>query len=140
MKSHKWLMLRDTLRASYWFIPALMMVAAIALAFLIVGLDQAGFDEPLLRLGLVNYYGGASGALTLLSAIASSMITVAATVFSLTLVALTLASQQFGSRVLRNFMQDMKYQFVLGTFLATFIYCLLVLRSVRADENKTFVL
>lgn len=139
MKSYKWLILRDTLRASYWFIPTLMTGAAIALAFLTLALDQAGVAGPMARLGLGDYYGGPSGALTLLSTIAGSMITVAATVFSVTLVALTLAAQQFGSRVLLNFMQDVKYQVVLGTFLTTFIYCLLVLRSVRADEENSFV-
>lgn len=91
------------------------------------------------KLGLKTYTGGADSALTLLSTIAGSMITVAGTVFSVTLVALTLASQQFGPRVLRNFMQDIRFQFVLSTFLATFIYCLLVLRSIHTDGEQLFV-
>ena len=52
-------------------------------------------------------------------------------VFSITIAALTLASSQFGPRLLRNFMRDLGNQLVLGTFVATYLYCLLVLRTVR---------
>jgi uncharacterized membrane protein len=67
------------------------------------------------------------------------MITVAGVVFSITIVALTLASQQFGPRLLRNFMRDTGNQVVLGVFIATFIFCLLVLRTIRGTEETNFV-
>ncbi len=132
--------IRETLSSSYWYVPTLMTGIAIALAFATLTLDRAGKYESIEKLGRGWVYtGGAEGALTLLSTIANSMITVAVTAFSITLVALSLASQQFGPRVLRNFMQDKSYQFVLGTFTATFIYCLLVLRTVDSDQQKLFV-
>jgi uncharacterized membrane protein len=59
------------------------------------------------------------------------VITVAGVVFSITIASLTLASQQYGPYLLRNFLRDRGNQFTLGTFLATFVYCLLVLRQVR---------
>lgn len=139
MKKYHQINLRNTLGSSYWFVPTLMTGAAIGLAFTTLMLDKAAKSGVIEKLGLRIYAGGPDGALTLLSTIANSMITVAGTVFSVTLVALTLASQQFGPRVLRNFMQDEKYQFVLGTFLSTFMYCLLVLRSVRVDKDNQFV-
>ncbi|WP_442948082.1 DUF2254 domain-containing protein [Nostoc sp.] len=131
MKKYNRIKLQEGLRSSYWFVPLLITGAAIALAFFMLRLDLIGESGLMEKSGLKIYTGGADSALTLLSTIASSMITVAGTVFSVTLVALTLASQQFGPRVLRNFMQDVRFQFVLGTFIATFIYCLLVLRSVH---------
>jgi uncharacterized membrane protein len=67
------------------------------------------------------------------------MITVAGVVFSITIVALTLASSQFGPRLLGNFMKDTVNQVVLGTFIATFIYCLLVLRSVETPGEIVFI-
>lgn len=67
------------------------------------------------------------------------MIAVAATAFSITLVALQLASSHFGPRLLRNFMRDTGNQVVLGTFIATFVYCLLVLRTVRGEDDNVFV-
>ena len=67
------------------------------------------------------------------------MITVAGVVFSITIVALTMASSQFGPRLLINFMRDAANQVVLGTFIATFIYCLLVMRTVRSTPGNSFV-
>ncbi|MBR8839219.1 MAG: DUF2254 domain-containing protein [Stigonema ocellatum SAG 48.90 = DSM 106950] len=139
MRNYNRIKLRETLRASYWFVPAIMTGTAMVLAFTMLKLDLANKSGLMEKWGLMIYALGPNGALTLLSTIAGSMITVAGTVFSVTLVALTLASQQFGPRVLLNFMQDVKYQFVLGTFLATFIYCLLVMLPVNVDQNNPFV-
>jgi hypothetical protein len=75
----------------------------------------------------------------MLSVIASSMITVASLIFSITMLSLQLASSQFGPRTLGNFMRDRSNQIVLGTFIATFLYCLFVLRSVRGNEGFSFV-
>ena len=67
------------------------------------------------------------------------MITVAGLTFSITMLTLQLASSQFGPRLLRNFMRDRGNQVVLGTFIASFTYCLLVLRTVRGTEEQHFV-
>lgn len=87
------------------------------------------------------YAGGADGARALLSTVAGSMVTVAGLGFSITIVALVLASTQFGPRLLTLFMRDSTSQVILGTFAGTFTYCVLVLRSIRsADEGgATFV-
>jgi uncharacterized membrane protein len=71
--------------------------------------------------------------------IAGSMITVAGVVFSITIVVLSLASSQFGPRLIRNFMNVRANQMVLGTFVATFIYGVLVLRTVNAVMETRFV-
>ncbi|MFE1745338.1 DUF2254 domain-containing protein [Coleofasciculus sp. H7-2] len=138
MKNIKLGKLWDSLHSSYWFVPTLMAVIAIALAFGMLSLDRAGKSGPLESLGWI-YTGGPDGARSLLSAVAGSMITVAGTAFSITIVALTLASSQFGPRLMRNFMQDTGNQVVIGTFIGTFIYCLLVLRTVRGDDYDVFV-
>ncbi|HEY4188024.1 MAG TPA: DUF2254 domain-containing protein [Polyangia bacterium] len=126
------------LRASFWFLPSLMATGAIAAAFGMVALDQGVTDKWVRALGWA-YSGGAQGASAVLQTIAGSMITIAGVVFSLTLVALSLASSQFGSRLLRSFMRDTMTQVVLGTFVATFLYCLLVLRTIRRAEESLFV-
>jgi uncharacterized membrane protein len=128
----------DRLRSSFWFLPSLMAAGAVALAFAMVTVDEAVAEEWVLELGWV-YTGGAEGASAVLGTIASSMITIAGLVFSMTLVALSLASSQFGSRLLRNFMRDTANQLVLGTFVATFLYCLLVLRTIRRADEVAFV-
>lgn len=128
----------DSLHSSYWFVPAIMSAIAMALAFVMLALDRAGKSGPVENYAWI-YTGGPEGARTLLSTVAGSMITVAGTAFSIVIVALTLASSQFGPRLLRNFMQDTGNQVVLGTFIGTFIYCLLVLRTIRGDDYNLFV-
>jgi uncharacterized membrane protein len=83
------------------------------------------------------YTGTADGARTLLATIASSMMGLAGVVFSITVVALTLASGQFGARLLRNFMRDCGNQITLGTFLSAFLYCLLILRKVQGSSDDS---
>lgn len=115
-----------------------MAAGAIALAFLIVEVDARIDDGAAQRFAWL-YAFGPEGARALLSAIAGSMITVAALTFSITMLTLQLTSSQFGPRLLRNFMRDRGTQFALGTFTATFAYCLLVLRTVRGTEDAHFV-
>lgn len=128
----------DRIRSSFWFLPTIMAGGAMLLAFVAVSFDTAVTDWLTKNLGW-TFTGGAEGASSLLGTIAGSMITIAGVVFSMTLVALSLASSQFGPRLLKNFMRDTSTQMVLGTFIATFLYCLIVLRTIRRVEEATFV-
>ncbi|HYW80663.1 MAG TPA: DUF2254 domain-containing protein [Thermoguttaceae bacterium] len=128
----------DRVRSSFWFLPALMAGGAVALAFVTVALDGPVTDW-LQRAWGWRFTGGAVGASAVLGSIAGSMITIAGVVFSMTLVALSLAASQLGPRMLRNFMRDTITQVVLGTFVATFLYCLLVLRTIHHAEGIVFV-
>jgi uncharacterized membrane protein len=128
--SYLWHLVRD----SYWFVPGLMTIGGIALSFAVIELDRRTTVEVVEKLGWI-YTGGAEGAREVLAVIAGSMITVAGVVFSITIVALALASSQFGPRVLANFMRDTGNQVVLGVFIATFLYSLLVLRTIRAEDG-----
>ncbi len=132
MKNVKLSKLWDSLHSSYWFIPTLMAVGSIILAIAMLTLDRTG-NIP--SWGWI-YTGGTDGARAVLSSVAGSMVSVVATAFSITIVALQLASSNFGPRLLRNFMQDTGNQIVLGTFIATFIYCLLVLRTIHAEGEE----
>jgi uncharacterized membrane protein len=128
----------NRIHSSFWFLPIIMAGGAMVLAFATVALDTPITDWLTLNWGL-TFTGGAEGASSLLGAIAGSMITIAGVVFSMTLVALSLASSQLGPRLLRTFMRDTKTQMVLGTFVATFLYCLLVLRTIRRADEILFV-
>ena len=121
----------DDLRGSYWFLPSIMAVGAIALAGGMIFLDTHAGSGWMDRLPWL-YAARPDGARQVLSAISSSMITVAGTVFSVTIAAVVYASGQYGPRLLSNFMSDRGNQVTLGTFIATFVYCLLILRTVRS--------
>jgi uncharacterized membrane protein len=123
----------NEVRDSLWFLPAVLTLAGAALAVLMVGLDQQDvLPEETAPLWLMT--GSSDGARGVLSAIASGIITVTGVVFSVTIVALQLASTQYTPRVLRNFTADRASQMVLGVFIGTFTYSLLVLRVVRGEE------
>ncbi|RJO77577.1 DUF2254 domain-containing protein [Nocardia panacis] len=123
---------RDALRTNLWFVPALEVLGAIGLFVLTYLLDRAvyrgAFDIPSWFIG-----GTPDAARQLLTAIAAAIITVVGVVFSITIVALTLASTQFGPRMLRNFIRDRGTQVTLGTFVATFVYAIAALVSIGSD-------
>ena len=128
----------DRVRSGFWFLPAVMAGVADALALVSVTVSEPVTEWFTLNFGW-TFTGGAEGASDVLGIIAGSMITIAGVVFSMTLVALSLASSQLGPRLLRGFMRDSATQVVLGTFIATFLYCLLVLRTIRREEEVAFV-
>ena len=138
MKHVKLSKLWDSLHSSFWFVPSLMVVLAIALSFGTIAIDQGQETDIISNLGWA-YSLGPNGSRAILSAIAGSMMSVATTAFSITIVALQLASSQFGPRLLRNFMQDTGNQIVLGTFISTFVYSLMVLRTINGVEENEFV-
>jgi len=129
----------DRLRSSLWFVPTLLVTGAVALALGLVEID-ASAEWTYVQDRWPRLFGaGAAGSRVMLSAIASSMITVAGVAFSITIVALALASSQYTSRILRNFMRDRANQTVLGTFLGIFVYCVVVLRTIRDGDEGAFV-
>jgi uncharacterized membrane protein len=122
------------LRESLWFLPSLLTLGGALLALGLVELDRHLALEPRGN-RLWAFGGGTDGARGVLQAIAGSLITVTGTVFSITIVALQLASSQFTPRVLRTFTRDRGVQAVLGVFIGTFTYALLVLRAVRGRDG-----
>ncbi|WP_091740598.1 DUF2254 domain-containing protein [Phenylobacterium immobile] len=121
----------DGLRGSYWFLPTVMALGAVLLAGGMILLDTYKGSDWMDGLPWL-YAARPDGARQVLSAISGSMITVAGTVFSVTIAAVVYASGQYGPRLLSNFMSDRGNQVTLGTFIATFVYCLLVLRTIRS--------
>ncbi|MBS9524158.1 DUF2254 domain-containing protein [Litoribacter alkaliphilus] len=126
----------EMIKTSFWFIPALIVSTAIALAFFLIHVDSKYSMEPF---GLFDYIitEDVDSARAILSTIAGAMLNVTSIVFSITLVALTLASSEYGSRLLRNFMNDRLNQTVLGAYIATFMFCLLIMRVVREGDGST---
>lgn len=127
------------LHGRLWFVPAVVVSACIALALLLI--EAHGWGDVNLAQRWPRLFGaGSDGARSMLTAIATSMATVAGVVFSVTIVALSLASTQYSPRVLGNFMNDRPTQFVPGVFVGVFAYCLVVLRTVRGhDSGEAFL-
>lgn len=137
MKGARWRQWWADLQATFWLRPTVMTLLAVALAELLVRVE--GIVE--LPDGIADwvYRGGTSGARDVLGAIATASIGVAGTTFSITVAALTLASNQMGPRLLRNFTSDAGNQYALGAFVATFAYALVALRAVHEEDEQAFV-
>jgi uncharacterized membrane protein len=129
---------RETLRTNLWLVPAVEVIAAIALFVGTLALDRAAYrGDFALPAWVIS--GTADAARLILTSIAAAVITVVGVVFSIILVTLTLASTQFGPRMLRNFIRDRGTQLTLGTFVATFVYAVLVLVSIGPGSRGDFV-
>ena len=119
---------------SLWPWPVLAAVAAIGLGIGLPALDglleQPGGDHPLTFV----FGGGPSAARDLLAAIAGSLISVTGLTFSFTVVALQLSSSQHSPRLLQTFVTDGVVQATLAQLIATFVYALTVLRTVRTED------
>lgn len=137
MRARFWQWFED-INDSFWLRPSLIVLSAVVLAQFLIDLDQDAIGVPDFVARWL-YSGGESGARTLLGAIAGSTISVAGTVFSITIATLTLASTQMGPRLLRNFTRDRGNQITLGVYVGTFAYALIVLRSIRGVDQGAFI-
>lgn len=118
----------ESISTSLWFVPGLMTLGAVLLAWLALSVSI----DPLAGRGTKWLHSGsADEAASLLSVLLTSMITMATLAISITMVVLALAANQLGPRLIRNFMADKRTQFMLGFFLATIVYLVLVLRVVN---------
>jgi uncharacterized membrane protein len=128
----------EGLRTNLWLVPGIEVLAAIALFVSTLSLDRAAYHGDF---GLPSWVisGSADAARQILTTLAAAIITVVGVVFSIILVTLTLASTQFGPRMLRNFIRDRGTQLTLGTFVATFVYDMLVLVSIGPGRHGEFV-
>ncbi|MEZ5742344.1 MAG: DUF2254 domain-containing protein [Sphingomonadaceae bacterium] len=124
-----------SIRASYWFYPALFAIAAFVLALVTIQIDRSGAAAWLSDIPELHP-ARPDGASNMLTVLAGSMIGVASTVFSITIAAVAYASGNYGPRLLTNFMEDKGNQFSLATFIGTFVYALTVLRTVRSEDES----
>jgi uncharacterized membrane protein len=129
---------REAIRTTLWIVPTAMVVAATALFAVTYSLDRGIGTGGLPIPGFITS-GSPDAARQILIAIAAAVITVAGVLFSITILVLQLASQQFGPRMLRNFIRDLGTQFSLGAFVATFVFSVLALGSVESAPARDFV-
>jgi uncharacterized membrane protein len=129
---------REAIRTTLWIVPLLLVFLAALLFGITYLIDRAAFRGDIVLPGWVNT-GSADAGRQILTAIAAAVITVVGVVFSITILALQLASTQFGPRMLRNFIRDRGTQITLGIFVATFVYCLLTLGSIAPVGHRDFV-
>jgi uncharacterized membrane protein len=126
----------EELRTTLWVVPSMLIVVSVLLFVVTFEIDVAAYHHHINLPGWIRT--GSANSEQILIAIAAAVITVVGVVFSITILALTLASQQFGPRMMRNFVRDVGNQVTLGIFVGTFVYSVLTLGSI-ATLGPTFV-
>lgn len=133
----------SNIRNSYWLIPLLITLSSILLAIIVIHIDHIASTEFINETGIFFLNSQPAGSRAVLATIASSMLMVIGVTFSMTLVAVSYALSQIGPRLMHNFTRDRINQITLGMFIANFLYCLLILRTIlspsEADNHTLFV-
>ncbi|MCA9022522.1 MAG: DUF2254 domain-containing protein, partial [Planctomycetaceae bacterium] len=124
----------DSFRTSFWFVPSIMALMAILLAF---GTNQLDGLLDLSERKLSWLSTTAPAARSTLSSVAGATIALAGVVFSITIVTLSIASSQYGSRLVRNVMGASIADLVIGQYIGTSLYCMLVLQKVREAHGDS---
>jgi len=126
----------EELRTTLWVVPAILIVISALLFVVTLEIDIAAYHGHLTLPAWIRT-GSADAERQVLIAIAAAVITVIGVVFSITILALTLASQQFGPRMMRNFVRDVGNQVTLGVFVGTFVFAVLSLVSVNSVSGNS---
>jgi uncharacterized membrane protein len=121
----------DHIRSSLWFVPVACVAAGVALSFATLWIDDA-FDHELIP---QSFTGGPDAALTILAAVATSMVSLAALVLTITMVVVQLAMGQFSPRIVQTILRDKPSQFAIGIFVATFAHAMLAMRDVQTGSG-----
>ena len=119
----------EELRTTLWVVPCILIVISVLLFLVTFEIDLAAYHGHLILPTWIRT-GDSNAERQVLIAIAAAVLTVVGVVFSITILALTLASQQFGPRMMRNFVRDIGNQLTLGVFVGTFVYSVLALVSI----------
>lgn len=127
----------DSIRSGIWFVPTVALILAVTAAIALPRIDQAVSVSDVRGLSWMETT--AEGARSTLASITGALIAMASVAFSVSMVTLSLTTSQFGSRLLRTFLNSNATQVTLGVFLGASVYCLLVLQSIVTEEDQTFV-
>ncbi len=120
--------LPELLRVQLWVVPSVAASLATIAAVVIIWIDRQ-FDALGLPLSIDT-----DSARAVLTSISGAMISFTALVFSVTMLVLQMASTQLSPRVVRAFLRDRFNQSVLGLFVATFVFSLLLLSSITPSS------
>lgn len=134
-RSGWWATVSESIESRLWPVPVAVVIVAVVLGILLPRLDVIVDAELSTAVDSAVFNGGADTARSVLSSIAGSLITATSLTFSLTVIALQLASSQASPRVLRLFARDRQVHWTLAAFLGTFAYSVTVLRSVRSATD-----
>lgn len=117
--------LRDRIRGSLFFVPALFVLGGVVLGEGMLLVDEHASGIPVRLTATVD------SARAVLSVVAGATLAFAGIAFSVSLLLISLASSQFSPRVVHGLFRDPFNKRVMGIVVGTFTYSLVVMRAVR---------
>lgn len=129
------LRVRERLRNSLLVVPMTAVVLALVIADSLAALDWWILENNPDNIE-VAFDATAASVQEVTSAIATAMLTFMGVVFSLTILALQMASSQFSPRVMRTFVRSRMTKYAMGTFIATFTYALVLLANIEPGNER----
>jgi uncharacterized membrane protein len=118
---------------SLWFVPVVCVLLGAMLSFATIAVDRS-FDYELIPR---RYVGGPEAAMSILSMVAASMVSLTALVLTITMVVVQLAMGQFSPRIVQRILRDKPSQIAIGLFVATFVHAILAVREVTPNGDGT---
>ncbi len=118
------------------FYPTVLALFGILSAFLMMYLEGLGVSQYFFEEFPAVMVGNGNTALTVLSALITGLISMMVFSFSMVMLLLSQASNNYSPRLLPGLTSDKVHQIILGIYLATILYLIFVLFSIHPSEDE----
>jgi len=118
------------------FYPTVFALFGIHFAFFMMYLESKGISKYLLEHAAFLVVQNGNTALVILSAFISGLISMIVFSFSMVMLLLSQASSNYSPRLLPGLISDKTHQIILGIYLATILYCILILFSIQPTGDQ----
>ncbi|CAM3505868.1 DUF2254 domain-containing protein [Zobellia roscoffensis] len=122
---------REVLR-SIAFYPVLISILCVVLAMVTLTLEDVKIIESIKEKVPYLFIQDYETARSILSVFIGGIISLTVFSFSMVMVVLSQASSNFSPRLLPGLVSNSKHQFILGTYVGTLLYCIIILTSLGA--------
>jgi len=126
----------NTVESKIAFYPTLLAISGFLVAVLMIYLEQQGISRRIMDVLPLLMVEDGDTALTVLSACLGGLISLMVFSFSMVMLLLSQASNNYSPRLLPGLISDKRHQLILGIYLATILYNIFTLFSIEPSEEK----
>lgn len=126
----------NTVESKIAFYPTLLALSGLLIALLMIYLERQGISRKIMDVFPLLMVEDGDTALTVLSACLGGLISLMVFSFSMVMLLLSQASNNYSPRLLPGLISDKRHQLILGVYLATILYNIFTLFSIEPSEKK----
>ena len=126
----------NTVESKIAFYPTLMALSGFLFALLMIYLERQGISRKTMDVFPKLMVEDGDTALTVLSACLGGLISLMVFSFSMVMLLLSQASNNYSPRLLPGLISDKRHQVILGLFLSTILYIIFTLFSIEPSDEK----